>query len=259
MRFSNRWMFNRVMCVESVCRRVLRTALGVEVGEITYLNAEQSYEPGPDNRGVRMDVVLRESGRSFDIEMQVARENRIGKRLRYYQSVLDTIELERGDDFRNLSESFILFFCQVDPFGKGLPVYSLERVCRELSDVSVGDDSHWVVLNAQAWASAQDSDLGELLEYVKTGRATGALSSDIDELVAAFNTDRKWVDRVITLEQDTAIRCRRAREEGREEGMELLGALMRKLIAEERYDDAERASSDAVYRDALMRELGMAE
>ena len=41
----DRWMFNRVLCEEEVCRKVLRAALGIEVGEIAYLNAEQAKEP----------------------------------------------------------------------------------------------------------------------------------------------------------------------------------------------------------------------
>ena len=45
LKFSDRWMFNRVLCEEEVCRKVLRAALGIEVGEIAYLNAEQAKEP----------------------------------------------------------------------------------------------------------------------------------------------------------------------------------------------------------------------
>ena len=39
LKFSDRWMFNRVLCEKEVCRKVLRAALGIEVGEIAYLNA----------------------------------------------------------------------------------------------------------------------------------------------------------------------------------------------------------------------------
>ena len=34
-------MFNRVLCEKEVCRKILRAALGIEAGEISYLNAEQ--------------------------------------------------------------------------------------------------------------------------------------------------------------------------------------------------------------------------
>ena len=45
LKFQDRWMFNRVLCEEEVCRKVLRAALGIEAGEIAYLNAEQCFEP----------------------------------------------------------------------------------------------------------------------------------------------------------------------------------------------------------------------
>ncbi len=62
LRFSNRWMFNRVMLDESVCRHVVQAILGIEIERIDYLNAEQVIEPDPDSHGVRMDVYVRESG-----------------------------------------------------------------------------------------------------------------------------------------------------------------------------------------------------
>ena len=45
LKFQDRWLFTRVLGEEEVCRKVLRAALGIEVGEITYLNAEQAKAP----------------------------------------------------------------------------------------------------------------------------------------------------------------------------------------------------------------------
>ena len=116
LKFSDRWMFNRVLCEKEVCRKVLRAALGIEVGEITYLNAEQAKEPAAASRGVRMDVFAREGSRVFDIEMQVSPEDRIGRRMRYYQAAIDATELGPGEDYGLLPESFVVFFCATDPF-----------------------------------------------------------------------------------------------------------------------------------------------
>ena len=124
LKFSDRWMFNRVLCEKEVCRKVLRAALGIEVGEITYLNAEQAKEPAAASRGVRMDVFAREGSRVFDIEMQVSPEDRIGRRMRYYQAAIDATELGPGEDYGLLPESFVVFFCATDPFRAGEAVYS---------------------------------------------------------------------------------------------------------------------------------------
>ncbi len=269
LKFSNRWMFNRVMCEENVRRRVIRAALGIEAGEITYLNYEQAYEPGYDSRSVRMDVVAKESGRIYDIEMQCDNEPALGRRMRYYQSVLDMEALERGEQFDRLPESFIVFVCCSDAFGLGLPAYTFERMCSEVPDISVGDGSHWVVLNARAWERARGTDMGDLLEYVQTGKATGELSHDIDALVRTFNEDRKWVGRVVTLEQDLAVRRRRnieegikigveqGMEQGIEQGEERFGALATRLLEAGRADDLLRAAADPAFKDALYQELGL--
>lgn len=66
---------------------------------------------------------------------------------------------------------------------------------------------------------------------------------------------------MLTYEQETEMRCRRAREEaleqGIERGMDRLGALVGRLIDAGRLDDAKRASEDAAYREALLAEFGL--
>lgn len=261
LKFSNRWMFNRVMCQEEVCREVLGAVLGIPIGEIRYLNAEQAKEPAAASRGIRMDVFAREDGRVYDVEMQLARERHIGRRLRYYQAAIDATELGEGEGYEQLPESFVIFIGAVDFLGAGKPLYTIERTCLEDCEVPIGDDSHWIVLNAAAEESVADPVLRDLLHYVRTEQAEGPLSRRIDLSVERYNQDREWVTRVLTYEQDTEMRCRQARaeglEEGLEKGMDRLGSLMACLIDEGRLDDAKRAAEDAAYRDLLLSEFGL--
>lgn len=73
--------------------------------------------------------------------------------------------------------------------------------------------------------------------------------------VERYNQDREWVTRVLTYEQDTEMRCRQARAEGMEKGMDQFGGLVSYLIDEGRLDDAKRAAEDASYRDLLLAEF----
>ena len=180
LEFQDRWMFNRVLCQEGVCRKVLRAVLGIEAGEISYLNAEQCFEPLATGRGVRLDVLARGEGRVYDIEMQVAKERDLGRRMRYYQAAMDVGELGSGEGFADLPESYVLFFCRYDAYGKGDPAYVIERRCAAHPDLDVRDGSPWVVLNASSWEDAPDADLRDVLRYLWTGDAGGPLSEEID-------------------------------------------------------------------------------
>ena len=70
---------------------------------------------------------------------------------------------------------------------------------------------------------------------------------------------------ILDYNNDVLGNRRLGREEGRKEGlaegqkkgMDALAALNRALLAEKRYDDLARASSDASYRQHLLTELGI--
>lgn len=261
LRFTDRRMFNRVMCDEGVCRDVLEAILGIEVGKVEYLNAEQAMEPTLSGKGVRMDVFARDGRRMYDIEMQLAQEPALGQRMRYYQAALDATELGAGEDYEALLESYIIFVCAEDHYGGELPVRTFDRVCLEDPATTAGDGSRWVVLDAGGWEGAPGGALRDFLRYVRTGEADGTISREIDSRVREYNRDREWVTRVLTFEQDAQIRCNRARKEGMEagmkEGMKEGMALMKRLLEEGRIDDATRAASDSEYRNQLLAELGM--
>ena len=110
-------------------------------------------------------------------------------------------------------------------------------------------------------ANIADPDLRDLLHYVATGRPDGALSREIDSLVEEYNRDREWVTKVLTYEQDTEMRCRRAEargiEQGIEQGEDRFGALVAQLLEASRIDDVAEASSNPHRRNELFQEFGI--
>ncbi len=98
--------------------------------------------------------------------------------------------------------------------------------------------------NARAWADAADPDLCDLLRYLREDSAGGELSREIDSLVDEYNSDRKWVSRVMMLEEDIAMRCRR----------EEMAALMARLLREGRVEEAARAAEDTAFRERMLSE-----
>ena len=61
------------------------------------------------------------------------------ERARYYQGAMDVDCLKSGQDYKDLKNSYVIFICIPDIFGKGLPVYTFENLCRQDTSVPLGD------------------------------------------------------------------------------------------------------------------------
>lgn len=289
--FSDYLMFKLVMEREDICRGVIERILGIPIGRIEYHNTEQEIRGLAGGKTIRLDSYLVEScGRLFDVEMQVGACPAFPKRLRGYQSIMDAGTLKRGEDYDRLKESYLLFICLDDPFGEGLPVYTIERTCKEAPHVAVGCAAHWVVLNASAYGRVEGNDgLRSLLKYVATDEVPvgDAFLAEVDDEVARNNRDKAvigmMIDTMTMLKQEARVQGRaegraeghaeghaegRAEglEEGRAEGLEKgkaagmdqYGALVAALLDAGRVEDVRRASADAAFRDRLFAEFGMA-
>ena len=92
---------------------------------------------------MRLDVYLKDDNKIIDVEIQTYRQDAIGKRTRYYQSMIDIDSLMKGQDYTELLDSYVLFICTYDPFlkdkqnGYGLPCYTFKNTCLENGDVSL--------------------------------------------------------------------------------------------------------------------------
>lgn len=58
----------------------------------------------------------------------------------YYQGMIDLNILEKGDNYKNLKRSFVIFVCTFDLFGEGRHIYTFENRCIQNLELSLGDD-----------------------------------------------------------------------------------------------------------------------
>ncbi len=116
-------------------QHVLRVILGMD--DLIVTSSKSQDELGSlFGRGVRLDVLARDSsGNAYDIEVQRTRDADLYKRVRYYQSMLDSEALKKGQDFREINRSYIIFIMDYDLIGKGLPIYHVESCIKETGDL----------------------------------------------------------------------------------------------------------------------------
>ena len=76
---------------------MLELILGKKVGAFTRLDQQKPIEMTADGKGIRFDVYSEDdSGIVYDCEMQTSKKDNLPKRTRYYQGMIDTIQIFEG-------------------------------------------------------------------------------------------------------------------------------------------------------------------
>ena len=274
--FSCSPVFDMVMRDEGICRKLLGCVLGLDVERIDYHAVEHALEPALGARGVRLDAFVKGDGRVYDVEMQASREPFLGERMRYCQSAMDSTLLAKGSGYDELPESWVVFLCDYDPYGRSLAAYGFERTCREDPSVDAGCRAHWLVLNAHGWESEPDEGLRNLLRYVRDGKVADSLTAEIDAAVSVVNDDparREAIMGFITMEHNMRVHERAARQEGIAEGRAegraegiaegvakgeaRFGALADRLLDDGRIEELRAATADPALLARLYAEYGL--
>lgn len=192
--FSDDFMFGAIMQDPVICKGVLERLLQIKIDHIEYPELQKSISPFYTKKGVRLDVYVADSDKVFDVECQSYKTENIGKRTRYYQSMLDIDSLMKGADYSALKESYVIFICTDDPFEAGLPVYTFERKCKEKANVDLKDQTHHIVFNAAAYEEEPDPEIKEFLAFVKNNKAASDLTRRIEAMVQTKKFEQTFVN-----------------------------------------------------------------
>lgn len=192
--FTDDFLFCKIMQEPAICTQVIQTLLGFQVEKIEYIQSQREIKPELTARGIRLDVYVRSSDAVIDIEMQTYSYGNLPLRMRYYQSLMDIDFLEPGRDFSELNNTYIVFICTHDPFGKGLPVYTIKPFCVQSSALNdlIDDKTVKAVYNVDAWQKVENPALRSFLHFLKTKEAKTPLEKAIESRIVSSLTNQPW-------------------------------------------------------------------
>ena len=163
----NDFIFAKIMSNKDNCKHLLELILEKKISYIETIDYQKTIKSLIDAKGVRLDVYVKDDEeKSYDIEVQVAHEKNIAKRARYYGSMIDNDLLYVGDDYSELSESFIIFICPFDILGKGEYKYVFRTACLETGD-ALDDGLTKIFINTKAKDKCENKELREFLSYME--------------------------------------------------------------------------------------------
>ena len=119
-------------------------------------------------RSICLDAYGTDSdGKKYDLEMQKAGDGADPHRARYHSSVLYVENLHSGQEFKDLPDTYTIFITEKDFFGRGKPVYPVERI--NLAAGSFFEDGEHILYVDGEYRG--DSDLGRLMHDFNCTRA----------------------------------------------------------------------------------------
>ena len=100
-----------------------------------------------DGHNVTLDIhAVDEERNEMDIEVQCASGGAHERRARYHSSLMDSGMLKKGQDFKELKDSYVIFIYKHDKFREGLPIYHVDRYVGE-THKPFKDGSHIIYVN----------------------------------------------------------------------------------------------------------------
>ncbi len=218
---ANNYIFYKVMHENpDVCKELLEILLEMKIDRIEiYQEKELLAEFG--KKGIRMDVYARGMDKSFDLEIQACDTGELPERARYYQGLMDTTQLESGQDFKNLNSSYIIFICIPDIFKKGLGKYTFENLCLENPEIKLNDRAYKYFFIARNYDKLLNEQQKAFMKCMLSNESSSTFTEKIIRMVKNAKLNTQWRNSFMEFERQLAYSFREGKAEGKAEGMEL--------------------------------------
>lgn len=229
LRFNNAFIFGKVMEDVGRCTKMLQILTGNEINNVEELCVEKAVRATDDSKGVRYDVYIDDGQCIYDTEMENAKElaSALPLRSRFYQGVIDLKDLEKGDEYTELKESYVIFICTFDPFGLGDACYVFSNLSNDNRHFELQDRRKIIFFNTKGTMEMVTDDARKFLQYIETGEVQDEFTEQLEEAVEFARHNRKWRSEYMMNSVHMMDAKRLGKIEGRAEGrLETLRSLV---------------------------------
>lgn len=146
--------------------------------------------------------------------MQTTENRNLPKRTRYYQGMIDLNILEKGENYRDLKRSFVIFVCTFDLFGEGRHIYTFENRCIQNPELSLLDGTTKIILNTKGIMDDVTPEMKRLLDFIDGKEPEDDFTRELDEAVQSVRKNEKWRLDYMTLQMNYQEKYEQGIEQG---------------------------------------------
>jgi len=204
------------MLNESICKRIIEATADLPpIERIEYIETEKTIDVRIDSKSVRLDVYVQDGqGTAYNIELQAVDTKELPERSRYYQSVVDLDLIDKGMDYVDISDSYIIFICREDIFNRGLKRYTFKYRCLELDDLFLDDGTTKIFLNSKGITGDINEDAQDVLAHIEGVIGESEFAKTLDNEVKRVKSNENWRAEYVKQNVNDVLKFRQGREEG---------------------------------------------
>ena len=107
--------------------------------------------------------------------------------------MIDLNAIEKGEIYRDLKESIVIFICKFDPFGEGLSKYTFENICNENKELYLKDGTSKVFFNTKDYYKESKEDTKSFLEYIeKETISENNFVKKLEQKIRNIKENKEW-------------------------------------------------------------------
>ena len=217
------FMFKTVMSDEKRLKELIHRILPeIEMEDLNVVIKERDIDLEPDGHGIRLDIYASDGKRLYDIEMQVSQNQEdLLRRSRYYHSMMDIDHLQKGEGYRDLKDSYVIFICDFDPFDAKMYKYTMKKKCMEYAG-NIEDGVTTIFLNTKGEKGNISKELQDFLVLVGEGTVSyeDNYLIEIEKEVKKINKSSRWRDEKMSMRLALEDARYHGKQEGIKEGIE---------------------------------------
>ena len=219
---ANNFIFYKVMReYPNACKHLIEMLLKIKIGKMVFLQ-EEYINLDNEGKAIRLDVFVKDKNRLIDVEIQLKDTKELPERARYYQGLMDLDSLGKGESYKKLKDSHVIFICMENIFSaqkKDLPVYTFENMCREDNSIKLNDRTYKHFFIAPTCAKMiEDEEIRSFFEFLITNNPADNYTSELDSYVTYAKKNMQWRMEFMTWERMETYKYEEGFEDGEQNG-----------------------------------------
>ena len=180
-------------------QHVLRILTGKEDLNITNVKTQADMKRLVGARSICLDAYgTDDEGKKYDMEIQRSDRGAGKHRARYHSSAMDVDNLDAGQDFNELPDTYTIFITENDIFDKGLSCYDIERM--NMATGEIFDDGSYILYINGAYRG--DDEIGNLMHDFSCSDPDDMINKELADRTRYFKETEEGVDAVCKVMED---------------------------------------------------------